>query len=434
MKTKVYGAKAFLPLIIFLILYIGSGLYFTYHGIEGAFSKFPRHVALFIGITLALLMNREIKIDKKIDIFCENAGSSGVIIIGLIYLLAGGFQGAAKAMGGVESVVNMGLTFIPSSLLVPGIFIISSFISTAIGTSMGTIAAMAPIAIGMAEAASLNLPLTCSAVIGGAYFGDNLSMISDTTISATKGVGAEMKDKFKMNLKIALPAAVVAIFLYWILGGNGNIVGEHKFELLRVFPYIIVLGVALRGYNVCVVLIIGIAISGLVGVLEGTINWLQWIQAIGSGMVDMFSITIVAILISGLIGLIKFHGGIDWLINLIILKIKGRKGAEYGIALLSGMLSAALVNNTIAIILSAPLAKEIGKNYDIEPKRLASLLDIFACTFLALTPYDGGMLIITSLIDISPIEVLSYSFYIFTLIIISSIVIQFELLYSKDKK
>lgn len=434
MEERKYGAISFLPLIIFLALYIGSGLYFTFAGAESAFSKFPRHVALLIGIVVALLMNKTMKLDKKIDIFCENAGNSGVIIIGLIYLLAGGFQGAAKAMGGVESVVNMGLTFIPSSLLVPGVFVISSFISTAIGTSMGTVAAMAPIAIGVAEAANLNLPLTCAAVIGGAYFGDNLSMISDTTISAAKGVGSEMKDKFRMNFLIALPAALVAIVLYWILGGTGVITGEHEFEIIRVIPYIVVLGAALVGFNVCGVLFTGIVMSGLIGVLEGTITILEWVQAIGNGMSDMFSITIVAILISGLIGLIKYYGGVDWLVNSIVSRIKERKDAEYGIGLLSGLLSAALVNNTIAIIISAPIAKEIGKTYHIAPKRLASLIDIFACAFLALTPYDGGMLIVTGLVDISPLAVLKYSFYIFALIIATCITIQFGLLRTEEEK
>ena len=434
MEERKYGAISFLPLIIFLALYIGSGLYFTFMGAESAFSKFSRHVALLIGIVIALLMNKTMKLDKKIDIFCENAGNSGVIIIGLIYLLAGGFQGAAKAMGGVESVVNMGLTFIPSSLLVPGVFAISSFISTAIGTSMGTVAAMAPIAIGVAEAANLNLPLTCAAVIGGAYFGDNLSMISDTTISAAKGVGSEMKDKFRMNFLIALPTAIVAIIMYWALGGTGVITGEHNFEIIRVIPYIIVLGAALAGFNVCGVLFTGIVMSGLIGIFEGTITILEWVQAIGSGMSDMFSITIVAILISGLIGLIKYYGGVDWLVNSIVSRIKERKDAEYGIGLLSGLLSAALVNNTIAIIISAPIAKEIGKTYHIAPKRLASLIDIFACAFLALTPYDGGMLIVTGLVDVSPLAVLKYSFYIFALIIATCITIQFGLLRTEEEK
>lgn len=433
-RERKYGAIAFLPLLIFLVLYIGSGMLFTFLGAEGAFKKFPRHVALLIGIVVALLMNREMKLDKKIEIFSENAGNAGVILIGLIYLLAGGFQGAAKAMGGVESVVNMGLTFIPSSVLVPGIFLISCFISTAIGTSMGTIAAMAPIALGVAEAAGLNVPLTASAVIGGAYFGDNLSMISDTTISAAQGVGSEMKDKFKMNFFIALPAAIVACILYGVLGGVAPIEGEHTFYITRVIPYIVVLISALLGFNVSGVLFLGIAMTGVIGLVEGKITFLEWVGAIGEGMADMFSITIVAILISGLIGLIKYYGGVDWLVEGITKKMKERKDAEYGIGLLSGILSAALVNNTIAIIISAPIAKEIGEKYTIAPKRLASLIDIFACAFLALTPYDGGMLIITGLVDVSPISVLKYSFYIFALIIATCITIQFGLMRTKEEK
>ena len=433
-QERKYGAIAFLPLLIFLVLYIGSGMLFTFLGAEGAFKKFPRHVALLIGIVVALLMNREMKLDKKIEIFSENAGNAGVILIGLIYLLAGGFQGAAKAMGGVESVVNMGLTFIPSSVLVPGIFLISCFISTAIGTSMGTIAAMAPIALGVAEAAGLNVPLTASAVIGGAYFGDNLSMISDTTISAAQGVGSEMKDKFKMNFFIALPAAIVACILYGVLGGVAPIEGEHTFYITRVIPYIVVLISALLGFNVSGVLFLGIAMTGVIGLVEGKITFLEWVGAIGEGMADMFSITIVAILISGLIGLIKYYGGVDWLVESITKKMKERKDAEYGIGLLSGILSAALVNNTIAIIISAPIAKEIGEKYTIAPKRLASLIDIFACAFLALTPYDGGMLIITGLVDVSPISVLKYSFYIFALIIAACITIQFGLMRTKEEK
>lgn len=433
-NEKKYGAIAFLPLLVFLALYIGSGLIFTYLGVEGAFKKFPRHVALLTGIGVALLMNRTMKLDKKIDIFSENAGNPGVILIGLIYLLAGGFQGAAKGMGGVQSVVNMGLTFIPSSLLVPGIFAISCFISTAIGTSMGTVAAMAPIAIAVAKTAGLNIPLTCAAVIGGAYFGDNLSMISDTTISAAKGVGSEMKDKFKMNLLIALPAAIVAIICYWLLGGAGVIDGDHSFHIIRVIPYIVVLVAALIGFNVSGVLFVGIIMTGVIGLGEGTVTFLEWVGHIGEGMADMFSITIVAILISGLIGLIKYYGGVDWLVNTIVSRIKDRKGAEYGIGLLSGLLSAALVNNTIAIIISAPIAKEIGGKYNIAPKRLASLIDIFACAFLALTPYDGGMLIMTGLVEVSPLAVLKYSFYIFALIIATCITIQFGLLRTDEEK
>ncbi|WP_029409749.1 Na+/H+ antiporter NhaC family protein [Treponema pedis] len=433
-SEKRYGFIAFVPLLVFLALYIGFGLFFTVQGVPKAFKQFPRHVALLIGILIAVLMNRNEKLNTKIDVFTKEAGNAGVMLIGLIYLMAGGFQGAAKAMGGVDSIVNLGLTYIPSALLIPGVFLMSCFISTAIGTSMGTIAAMAPIAIGVAMKSGLNLPVACSAVIGGAYFGDNLSIISDTTISATKGVGCEMKDKFKMNLLIALPAALCACVLYGITGGSGSITGNLEFYFLRIIPYIVVLAAALAGLNVIAVLFVGIMMAGIIGILQGTLTFMTFVQSVGDGMEDMMSITIVAILISGLIGLIKYYGGVDWLINKITSKIKNRKGAEYGIAVLSGLLSISLVNNTIAIIISAPIAKEIGFQYKISPKRLASLLDIFACAFLALCPHDGGMLIVTGLSGVAPTAVLAHSYYIFGLIAATIVTIQFGLLRTKEEK
>lgn len=433
-NLKKLGFIAFIPLFVFLALYIGSGLYFTNLGTENAFKQFPRHVALLTGIGLALVMNTGVSFNKKLNVFTENAGNSGVMLIGLIYLLAGGFQGAAKAIGGVDSVVNLGLRFIPAHFLIPGVFLISCFISTAIGTSMGTIAAVAPIAIGVATKANMNIAVACSAVIGGAYFGDNLSIISDTTISATQGVGAEMRDKFKMNFLIALPAAIVAMVLYTFTGKAGEISGDTSFNLITMIPYIVVLITALLGFNVAGVLFTGIVMTGVIGLLTQNITFLGWIQAIGEGMSDMMSITIVAILISGLIGLIKYYGGVEWLIEKITSKIKDRKGAEYSIAFLCGVLSISLVNNTIAIIISSPIAKEIGKTYHISAKRLASLLDIFACAFLALCPHDGGMLIVTGLANVSPIEVLKYSFYIFALIIFALATIQLGLLRTKEEK
>ncbi|PIE98808.1 MAG: sodium:proton antiporter [Treponema sp.] len=433
-SEKRYGFIAFIPLLVFLVLYIGFGLFFTARGVPKAFKQFPRHVALLIGIFVAVLMNRKEKFSTKIDVFSKEAGNAGVMLIGLIYLLAGGFQGVAKAMGGVDSIVNLGLTYIPSILLIPGVFLMSCFISTAIGTSMGTIAAMAPIAIGVAMKSDLNLAVACSAVIGGAYFGDNLSIISDTTISATKGVGCEMKDKFRMNLFISLPAAIIAFIIYAIMGGKGVITGNLEFNIIRILPYIVVLITALMGVNVVGVLFVGIIMSGIIGMLQGTLTFMTFVQSVGAGMEDMMSITIVAILISGLIGLIKYYGGVDWLINKITSKINSRKGAEYGIAFLSGLLSISLVNNTIAIIISAPIAKEIGLQYKISPKRLASLLDIFACAFLALCPHDGGMLIVTGLAGVSPTAVLSHSYYIFALILVSILTIQFGLLRTKEEK
>lgn len=438
MKKKVdkkeLGFFAFLPLVVFLVLYIGIGLYFTLKNIEDPFSKFPRHIALFVGIGVALLMQRQYPISQKIDIITENMGNSGVMMIALIYLLAGGFQGAAEVMGGKESVVNFSLTHIPASLLVPGIFIMGAFISTAIGSSMGTVAALAPIGISVAQGAGLDLALTSAAIIGGAYFGDNLSMISDTTISATQGVGAEMKDKFRMNFFIALPAAIIAAVLYGIMGGEGIINEDLSYDLLRILPYISVLIAALMGVNVVLVLFIGILMTGIIGLGQGSVGFYEWIGGIADGMSGMFSITIVAILVSGIIGIVRFYDGVEWLVEKITSKIKTRKGVEYGISFLVGILSASLVNNTISIIISAPIAKEIGENYSIAPKRLASLLDIFACAFLALMPHDGGMLIVTGLSQASPLEVLKYSYYIFALIIVSLLSIKFGWFRTKEEK
>ncbi len=434
-NQKKLGALAFLPLIVFLALYVGVGLVFTALGEEGAFGKFPRQVALLAAIGVALLLSKDTKISEKIDILSQNMGNSGVMMMVLIYVMAGGFQDAAAAMGGKASVVNMALTFIPVEFLVPGIFLMCCFISTSIGTSMGTIAAMGPVAIGVAEGAGLNVAMVCAAVIGGSYFGDNLSMISDTTISAAQGCGSQMKDKFKMNFFIALPAAVFAVIMYTVLGsGAAGVIEAGAFDVIQVLPYFIVLITALMGMNVAVVLFIGILSAGAIGLLQGTVDIFTYVQAVGSGMSGMFSISIVAILISGIIGLIRYYGGVEWIVEAITSKIKSRKGAEYGIGLLSGILSASLVNNTIAIIISCPIAKEIGGKYNIAPKRLASLVDIFACAFIALIPHDGGILMLSEQGGVSPVEILPYSFYMFALIIAVCATIHFGLLRTKEEK
>ena len=409
-------------------------MFFSIKGATSPFNQFPRHVALFIAIGVAVLMNKNKKIDDKIEIFSKNAGSSGVMIMGLIYLLAGGFSGAAKSMGGVESVVNLGLTFIPSTFIVPGIFLISCFIATAMGTSMGTMAAMAPIAVGVAAKSNMDVAITLAAVMGGAYFGDNLSILSDTTISATRGVGCEMKDKFRMNFLIAIPAAVLTMVLYTVMGKAGEIEGNLTFSFIKVIPYLLVLAGALAGGNVVLVLMGGIVLCGIVGFATGSVTFLPFIKAIGSGMEDMMGITIVAILIAGIIGVIKENGGIEWLIEKITSKVKTRSGAEYGIGILSGALSASLVNNTVAIIISAPIAKEIGSKYHIAPKRLASLIDIFACGILALCPHDGGMLIMTGMGHVSPLDILKFAYYPVFLIIATLITIKFGLLRTPEEK
>ena len=408
LQRKSLGGLAFLPLLVFLALYIGTGIILSIMGAESTFGAFPRHVALLVGFAVAMLMRTGDTIQEKTDLFCEHMGNSGVMQVILIYLLASGFQGAAATMGGKESVVNLALHFIPVKLLIPGVFLMCCLISTAI---------------------------TAAAVIGGSYFGDNLSMISDTTISAAKGCGSEMRDKFKMNFWIALPAAIVAILLYTMVGGGGSgAVEAGAFNVLKVLPYLFVLVAALAGMNVTSVLLLGIAVTGVIGFLTGSCGFLEWIQGIGGGMADMFSISIAAALISGTVGLAREYGGIEWFVTKIRARIRNRRSAEYGLGLLSGVLSAALVNNTLAIIVSCPIANELGEEYHIAPKRLASLVDIFACGFMMLIPHDGGIMMLTALSGDSPFTVLKYSFYPVALLIVTCLTIQFGLLRTKEEK
>ena len=425
-KNKSLGGLAFFLLIVFLALYIGTGVILSIMGAESTFGAFPRHVALLVGFAVAMLMTTGDTIQEKTDKFCEHMGNSGVMQVILIYLLASGFQGAAATMGGKESVVNLALHFIPVKLLIPGVFLMCCLISTAIGTSMGTIAAMGPVALSVAQGAGLSTAITAAAVIGGSYFGDNLSMISDTTISAAKGCGSEM---------IALPAAVVAMVLYTMIGGGGSgAVEAGSYNILKVLPYLLVLITALAGMNVTSVLLLGILITGVIGFATGSCGFLEWIQGIGGGMADMFSISIAAALISGTVGLAREYGGIEWFVTKIRAKIRNRRSAEYGIGLLSGVLSAALVNNTLAIIVSCPIANELGEEYHIAPKRLASLVDIFACGFMMLIPHDGGIMMLTALSGDSPFTVLKYSFYPVALLIATVVTIQLGLLRTSEEK
>ncbi|MGS3904197.1 Na+/H+ antiporter NhaC family protein [Staphylococcus pseudintermedius] len=417
-SQKQYGALALLPLVIFLVLYIGVGLVFTMLGTKDAFQLLPRHVAIFIAIVIAwTCYDRKTPITQKVKIFTENAGSSGIAELGLILLLAGGFASSASAMGGQEAMVNLGLSIIPPSLLIPGIFVMSAFVATSIGTSTGTQAAFIPIGVAVAQAADLNVAAAAAAVIAGAYFGDNLSIISDTTIAATTGVGAKMKDKFKANFLIALPAAIITFIIYAIVGGTGHIKGDLSFNFIDVIPYLFVLIAAIAGMNVMLVLISGTVLTGIIGVARGNIGVFEWTSKIGEGMEGTFSIFLIAFLISGLVALIRYYGGIDWIVETMKKRANGPKSAEYAMSFLSGLLSAALVHNVVAIIISAPIAKELGQMYKIAPKRMASLLDIFAASALMVLPHDSGMLMAEQFGHVSYFEVLKFSYYPLILIL-----------------
>ena len=427
---------ALLPIGVFLVLYLGCGLLFEYGlKIEQGFYQTPAIVIFLIALAVACFQNRKLDFNAKMKVMAAGVADENILTMCLVFLAAGAFSGAVSAAGGADSTVFLFLDYLPSQFAVAGLFLISCFVSVSMGTSVGTISALAPFAVSMSKATGFELVLCIAAVACGAMFGDNLSMISDTTIAAVRTQGCEMKDKFRMNFFIAFPAAVLSLIFYGFIGGAGSgSIEVGAFDLFQIAPYIVVLVTALMGINVAVVLFIGILMTFIVGLLQGNVGFFDIAMAVGDGMADMFSISIVAILVSGVIGLVRYYGGIEWMIDTITKKIKNRKQAEYGIGILSGILSGAMVNNTIAIIVTCPIAKEIGSKYKIAPKRLASLVDIFACAFLAVMPHDGGMLMTSEMANISPFAILPYSVYPLFLIIATCITIQAGLLRTAEEK
>ena len=372
-KEKKGRAIALLPIGVFLIIFLGAGIVFQ------DFYAMPAIVAFLIALFVAFLQNKELSFNKKIEVIAKGVGEENIITMSLIFLCAGGFSGAVTAAGGVDSTVNLGLSLIPAHFAVAGLFLIGCFISVSMGTSMGTIAALAPIAVGISEKTGFALSICIGAVVCGAMFGDNLSMISDTTIAAVKTQGCEMKDKFKANFFIVLPAAIITVLIFWFATRNMNFHLEENlsYSLWEVLPYMVVLIGALIGINVFVVLISGIVISLIVGVSMGHIALSEMFQVVGNGVTSMYDITVISIIVACIVSLVKEHGGIQFILNLIKSKINGRRGAEFGIALLALFVDACTANNTVAIVMTGPIAKEISEEFDVDPRRSASLLDMF---------------------------------------------------------
>ena len=398
---------ALMPLLVFLVLFVGSGI------ITGDFYKMPVVVAFLISAAVALFSNRKASLQDKIDVFCKGAGDSNIILMVVIFLLAGGFSGVAKAMGGVDATVNLSLSILPANLLVVGLFIIGCFISVSMGTSVGTISALAPIGLGIADRTGMSLPLIAGAIVGGAMFGDNLSMISDTTIAAVRTQGCDLKDKFKTNFLIVLPAAIITIILLTI-ATSGHVVantGLYHYDIEKVIPYLAVLIGALCGVNVFLLLGGGIVLAGFIGIFSGSFNFLGLIEAVSSGINGMQELSILVLIVGGVVGLIKFNGGIDFILNFITSKIKSKKGAEFGIAMLVSIIDLCTANNTIAIVTAGPLAKDISEKYDIDPRKSASILDIFSSCWQGVIPYGAQLLTAAGICSISPVEIIKFLYY-----------------------
>ena len=406
-KEKKGRAIALLPIGVFLIIFLGAGIVFK------DFYAMPAIVAFLIALFVAFLQNKELSFNKKIEVIAKGVGEENIITMSLIFLCAGGFSGAVTAAGGVDSTVNLGLSLIPAHFAVAGLFLIGCFISVSMGTSMGTIAALAPIAVGISEKTGFALSICIGAVVCGAMFGDNLSMISDTTIAAVKTQGCEMKDKFKANFFIVLPAAIITVLIFWFATRNMNFHLEENvsYSLWEVLPYMVVLLGALIGINVFVVLISGIVISLIVGVSIGHIALSEMFQVVGNGVTSMYDITVISIIVACIVSLVKEHGGIQFILNLIKSKINGRRGAEFGIALLALFVDACTANNTVAIVMTGPIAKEISEEFDVDPRRSASLLDMFTSVGQGIIPYGAQLLSAATLTGLTPLQIIPNLYY-----------------------
>lgn len=423
MKYKSPGRSnpfALLPFIIFIAIYLGAGLYFQSAGVSMAFYQFPSVTAMFIAVLSAFCLSRD-PVMFKFGIFSKGAGNDNIMTMLMIYILAGAFSAVAAAMGGRDATVNLGMSLIPPQFLTVGIFLISAFMGTATGTSMGTVAAIIPIAAGMAEKSGIPAPLVLGACVSGAMFGDNLSMISDTTIAATRTQGCELKDKFKMNFLIALPAAILTIAVFLMAGTPSAVLsGNTDYTLLKVLPYMAVLLLALLGVNVFLVLVSGIFLSGFIGLMDGTLSVISFAQQIWTGFTGMSEAFFLALFCGGISEMISYYGGIAWLIEKLQGNIHSSRTAQLGIAVLVSLVDSATANNTVAIIVSGGVAKKIAARFHVDPRKSASLLDIFSCVFQGIIPYGAQLLTAAALasqsgLAITALDIVPHMWYCFFL-------------------
>ncbi|MGR5591347.1 Na+/H+ antiporter NhaC family protein [Peptoniphilus grossensis] len=417
LKPKANGA-ALLPFIVFVLVYLATGLILNAMGVEMAFYQVAAPVCILPAIILAFIMF-EGSMDDKFNDFVRGCGDENIIIMCLIYILAGAFATVSKSSGGVDSVVNFALSLIPVQFVTAGIFLISCFISISTGTSVGTISAVGPIAVGVATKGNLPLPLVLGALVGGAMFGDNLSVISDTTIAATRTQNVAMKDKFRANIKIALPAAIITFVILLVVGKpEGEVeLGDLSYNFILIIPYLFVLITALAGMNVFLVLTSGIVLSGIIGIFTGGLTMMTFAQNIFDGFSGMFEIFLLSLLTGGLSYMVSSNGGIEWLVQKIRGFAKDVKSAEVSIALLTLLTDAATANNTVAIIIDGPVAKEISKDFKVDPRRSASFLDTFSCVMQGIIPYGAQVLIAAGLtkelgaLAVSPVQIIPFLWY-----------------------
>ena len=436
-KKKEYGGismkkgnpVALLPIGVFLVLYLGLGLWFEY-GLKIAmgFYNIPIVIAFLVAILVACLQNRALSFDEKLELMGQGVGDKNIITMLLIFLCAGAFVGVV-GRSSAQSVAYFMLHIIPPKFAVPVLFIVACFVSTAMGTSVGTITLLTPIAVEVANASSFSVALCVGTIVGGAMFGDNLSFISDTTIAACNGQGCAMKDKFRGNFLIALPAALGTLVLIMVMTmGQNTAPIDQPYNLVQIIPYVLVLAGGIIGINVFVVLLLGIASGAVIMLLTHQMAATELLSAMGSGAGGMFETSMVAILVAAMCALIRAYGGFDALLYLIRRIFKGNKGGQLGMGLLVGAMDIATANNTVAIVMANPIAKEMSADYGISPKRAACLLDTYSCIFQGVIPYGAQMLVAISAcaemgVQISAFDIMGFLFYPYLLLVSSLIAI-----------
>lgn len=410
------GFLALSPLIVFVVLYLVLSL------VAGDFSSVPLTVVFLISSVYAVATSTKFSLKERIDIYGQGASTPNLLLMLWIYVLAGAFSQSAKGMGAIDTTVNLALNILPPSMILPGLFVTACFISISIGTSVGTVVTLVPIAAGIATQTNSNVALLTAVIVGGAYFGDNLSFISDTTVVATQTQGVRMKDKFKVNLMIVVPAVVVVLAVYAFMGfGMQAPTHVGQTDLLKVIPYLAVLVTAVCGLNVMAVLVLGIALCGVIGVLGGSYDFYGWLNALGNGIVGMGELIIIAMMAGGMLEIIKVNGGIDYIIEKLSGRIRGKRGAEFSIAALVSLVNLCTANNTVAILTVGNIAKQISEKFGIDPRKTASILDTFSCTIQGIIPYGVQILLAAGLAHVQPVDIIPYLYYPFAIGIAASL-------------
>ena len=405
--AKMPGLLALSPIVVFLVVYLVSSL------LAGDFYRVPVSSAFLVASVYAIAITPG-KLSRRVNIFSESAGHWNIMLMVWIFMLAGAFAGSAKEIGSIEATVNFTLHIIPSHFLLAGLFLTACFVSLAIGTSVGTIVALVPIASGIAQETGMSQAMMTALVVGGSFFGDNLSFISDTTIAATRAVGCAMHEKFRANLMIVLPAVIVVAGYYIFKGFSIETMSDvHPIEWLKLLPYVSVIVLALFGMDVTLVLVIGLVLNALVGFCTGTLDWFSWLGSMGQGIAGMGDLIIVTLLAGGMLGIIRYNGGLSFIMKTVMSRANGRRGAEFSIGLLTVLANLCTANNTIAIITVGGIVNDISDKFEIPKRRAASLMDIFSCFVQGIIPYGAQLLMAAGLTGLATTQIIPYLYYPF---------------------